>query len=267
MHRSVRSLSRGLAILAELSAGGPSSVQALARNTGLNRTTCYRLLETLEQEGYVITDPRNGHVSLTPGVRRLSEGLNARDLLSQAALQAMFGLMKTVKWPSDFAVFDAGSLVIRESTHAFSPFSIHRAMIGRRRSLLRTALGRSLLCAAEPALRRQMLEIAASSGNDDAPLARDRSYVARVMARTRKDGYGSSVDETDQGISAIALAVGSGGAVVGSLNLIFFSSSMTTAEAAQRYLAPLRTAVEEIEARWRDSTSRHAPAIPGPSAQ
>ena len=43
------------------------------------------------------------------------------------------------------------------------------------------------------------------------PLARDRAYVARVMARTRKDGYGSSVDETDHGISAIALAVGSGG--------------------------------------------------------
>lgn len=253
MHREVRSLSRGLAILAELSAGGTSSVQTLARKTGLNRTTCYRLLETLQREGYVIADEYSGRISLTPHIRRLSEGLHARDLYSQAALPAMFDLMTKIKWPSDFGVFDVGSLVIRESTHPFSPFSIHRAMIGRRRSLLRSSLGRALLTAAEPELRREMLEITASSNEEDAALAKDRSYVARIVAKTEEDGYGSSVDEVEGGISAIACAVGTGASVIGSLNLIFFSSAMPIQTAARRYLPELRATVLEIERRLQSS--------------
>ena len=49
MHRSVRSLSRGLALIRDLNVTGPSSAQQLAARTGLNRTTCYRLLQTLQQ--------------------------------------------------------------------------------------------------------------------------------------------------------------------------------------------------------------------------
>ena len=42
MHRNVRALSRGLALIGELNASGPSNVVQLAKKTGLNRTTCYR---------------------------------------------------------------------------------------------------------------------------------------------------------------------------------------------------------------------------------
>ena len=59
MHRNVRALSRGLALIAELNAAGPSNVVQLANRTGLNRTTCYRLLETLRDDGYVTFDEMN----------------------------------------------------------------------------------------------------------------------------------------------------------------------------------------------------------------
>ena len=41
-----------------------------------------------------------------------------------------------------------------------------------------------------------------------------------------------------------------GGPVLGSLNLIFFTSSMTPEVAAQRYLRSMKQAVNEIEKRW-----------------
>jgi IclR family mhp operon transcriptional activator len=66
MHRNVRALSRGLAVIGELNASGPSNVLQLARRTGLNRTTCYRLLDTLRQDGYVTLDETNALFSLTP---------------------------------------------------------------------------------------------------------------------------------------------------------------------------------------------------------
>ena len=149
-------------------------------------------------------DETSALFSLTPQVRRLSEGLSTQDLSRQAALPPMFGLLEQVSWPSDFAVFELGWMMIRESTHSFSPFSVHRSMVGMGRSLVRSALGRAVLTAATPAQRREMLEIAASLVPEDAALARDRRYVNRFVARTRSDGYASSVGETEQGISAIA---------------------------------------------------------------
>ena len=122
MHRNVSALSRGLALIGELNASGPSNVVQLAKKTGLNRTTCYRLLDTLREDGYVTFDETNALFGLTPQVRTLSEGVSSRDLSSQAALPAMFGLLDQVSWPSDFGVFELGSVLIRESTHPFSPF-------------------------------------------------------------------------------------------------------------------------------------------------
>ncbi|MFT4117316.1 IclR family transcriptional regulator C-terminal domain-containing protein [Bradyrhizobium sp.] len=250
MHRNVRSLSRGLTLIGELSAGGPSSVVQLAKRTGLNRTTCYRLLETLQADGYVTLDETNALFSLTPLVRTLSEGVSTRDLSSQAAVPAMFSLLNEVSWPSDFGVFELGAMLIRESTHPFSPFSVHRSMVGHRRSLLRSALGRAVLAASPPALRREMLEMTAALVEEDAAMARDRRYVADIISQTRKDGYASSVGGSETGISAIALPIQAGGPVLGSLNLIFFSSSMTPETAARRYLSSMKQAVKEIERRW-----------------
>lgn len=250
MHRSVRALSRGLALIAELNVSGPSTAQQLARRSRINRTTCYRLLQTLRQEGYVTFDGKSALFGLTSQVRQLSDGLSASDLSSQAALPAMFGLLEAVSWPSDFAVFELGRMMIRESTHSFSPFSVHRSMVGRSRSLVRSSLGRAVLTAAPPALRQEMLEIGASLAPEDAPLVRDRRYVQRFLARTRRDGYASSVGETEHGISAIAVPIEGNGPVLGSLNIVFFSSAMTPQAAAGRYLRHLKQAAREIERRW-----------------
>ncbi len=249
-HHPVRSLSRGLMLIRELNVTGPSSVRQLANKTGLNRTTCYRLLQTLQQDGFVTFDRGNALFALTAQIRMLSEGVSTSDLSSQAALPPMFALLEEISWPSDFAVFELGSMMIHESTHSFSPFSVHRSMVGRRRSLVRSALGRAALSAASPALRREMLEIAASFVSEDAAIAQDSGFIEHIVARTRRDGYASSVDQSEQGISGIALAIEGVRPVLGSLNIVFFSSAMTPDIAAERYLPSLKKAVAEIEARW-----------------
>lgn len=182
----------------------------------------------------------------TPQVRTLSEGVSSRDLSSQAALPAMFGLLDAVSWPSDFGIVELGSVLIRESTHPFSPFWVHRSMIGRRRSLDRSALGKAILAASTPALRREMLELTASFVEEDAGLAKDRRFMDEISLQTKEDGYASSVGGSEAGISAIALATHGDGPVLGSINLIFFSSSMTPDQAARKYLPSMKIAVEEI---------------------
>jgi IclR family transcriptional regulator, mhp operon transcriptional activator len=256
IHRSVRSLSRGLDLIRELNVSGPSSVQHLANATGLNRTTCYRLLQTLQQEGFVSFDEKDALFALTTRVRMLSEGVSTRDLSSQAALPPMFTLLKEISWPSDFAVFELGWTVILESTHSFSSFSVHRSMVGRRRSLVRSALGRAILTAASPALRREMLEVTASLVPEDAALAKDRSYIQRIVSQTKELGYASSVGQVEHGISGIALPIEGPPPVLGSLNIVFFSSAMTPEVAAKRYLRSLKKAVKDIERRWAGGSDK-----------
>ena len=94
------------------------------------------------------------------------------------------------------------------------------------------------------------MQMTASLVEDDAPLAKDRRFVENIVSKTKQDGYASSVDGSEQGISAIALPIQAGGPVLGSLNLIFFTSSMTPDVAAQRYLISMRQAVRDIERRW-----------------
>jgi IclR family mhp operon transcriptional activator len=95
-----------------------------------------------------------------------------------------------------------------------------------------------------------MLELTASLVEEDAELAKDRHFIDDILSQTKKDGYASSVGGSEAGISAIALAIPGGGPVLGSLNLIFFSSSMTPEIAAKKYLPSMKEAVKDIERRW-----------------
>jgi IclR family mhp operon transcriptional activator len=116
--------------------------------------------------------------------------------------------------------------------------------------LVRSALGKAILAASPAALRREMLDVTASLVDENAALAKDRRFINDILSQTKQDGYASSVGGSEAGISAIALAIPCGGPVLGSLNLIFFSSSMTPGAAATKYLPSMRAAVKEIELRW-----------------
>ena len=59
------------------------------------------------------------------------------------------------------------------------------------------------------------------------------------------------MDETEHGISAIAVPIAGIGPVLGSLNIVFFTSAMTPQVAARRYLRNMKQAAREIEKRWR----------------
>src|SRR5258708_37775591 len=144
----------------------------------------------------------------------------------------MFKLLREFSWPSDFAVLGRGSMYIHESTHSFSPFSIHRSMVGRWRSLVRSSLGIAALSIASPVQRHQMLEITASLAPEDAALARDRNYIRDLVARTREDGYASSVGQSEQGISAMAAPIHARAPLIGSVNIVSSILSVTSVTAA-----------------------------------
>jgi IclR family mhp operon transcriptional activator len=248
-YRHVRALDRGLALLVALNTSGRSDPAELARIADIDRTTAYRLLNTLERLGYVAKSPSDGRYVLTPSVRDLSEGLTETDRTARIVCEELFAMLSEVMWPSDFATFEGGWMVIRETTHRFSPYSVHRAMVGRKRPLLETAMGRAVLAGASAQHRDEMVNMALRHGTilDDPQLAWER--VERLLADYAERGYAWAIGGADRRISAIALPLQGSVSVIGSINVLFFSSAMTIEQAADKYLGPLSARASRIEER------------------
>lgn len=251
----VRALSRGIALLTELNRLGHARASALARVAGVDRTTAYRMLATLKHLGLVAQRDSDDEYVLDGNVRSLSDGYSHRDHLTRCVSLHLGTLFQQVLWPTDFATFEQNAMVIRETTHRFSPYSVHRAMIGRQRPLFASALGRAFLAGASPTQRDAVIEMAKSA--DPAPLGLTSpalldETVSSLIGDFAARGYAWSAGETESHISAIALPIrGPVFGIVGArgaINVLFFGSAMSVEQAADRFLAPLRACINRIEA-------------------
>ena len=93
----VKVLEKAIRLLKALADGSPyRGVRELARRTGVNRTTAYRILRTLERHGFVMWDPQNDQYSLGYGLWALSNQVQKDDLLKRAAAPILQMLLEKV---------------------------------------------------------------------------------------------------------------------------------------------------------------------------
>lgn len=247
-YKPVRALNRGLVILQELNRLGSGRPAELAKAAGIDRTTTYRLLATLAEAGLVRESSDRGDYMLTDRVRTLSEGFTQRDRMTQVVTPSLGALFQKVLWPTDFATFERGAMIIRETTHRFSPYSVHRAMIGQPRPLLNSALGRAALAGSTPVGRNTMIEIARGLiGDGDVSFRRFDEQIDHLLSDFAKRGFAFSVGGSDGRISAIGIPIATATGIAAAVNLVFFSSAMSVDQAAQRFLEPLRDCASIIE--------------------
>lgn len=247
----VEGLARGLAVLRALNAagGGIATPNELAAGTGLHRTTARRLLETLVADGFVRKSESDESYRLTLKVRELSEGFTDDEWISQVAAPVLGELLEKTVWPSDLTTLDGDSMIIRETTHRFSPLSFHRSMVRRRMPLLFTASGKAYLAYCPEDERRHLLELLRAGNDEQASFARREAVVARMLERVRQLGYATNEGDWKQEakIAAIALPVTNNANVLACLNVVFLKRAMSTEEAARRFLPAMRAAVARIE--------------------
>lgn len=254
VYTNVRGLARGLQVLRALNAmeGGRATSQQIADATGLHRTTVRRLLETLVEEGYVWRSSSDESFRLMLAVRGLSEGFTDAERIATVAPPIMGRLLQRVTWPSDLATPDGDAMIIRETTHRFSPLSFHRAMVGRRLPMLLTAAGRAYFAMCGEAEQEEVLELLRSGagGEQQQAMAKNDALVRALIRRVREDGYGSNYGDwsAQAKIGALAVPVRAGGSVRGSLNVIYLNRAISQKEAELKFLPELRQAAEQISA-------------------
>ncbi|MNZ79915.1 HTH-type transcriptional regulator KipR [compost metagenome] len=256
-YKTVRGLIRGLQIFRAMNfSHGPASISQLSQETGLHRATVRRLLETLQQEGYVKRHCSEDNLfQLTLKIRELCEGFHDEQWISSLASPVLCNLLQRVHWPTDLCTLDGDAMVVRESTHNISRLSFNTAMIGRRLPMLCTSVGRAYLSFCPDQEREAILDLLRSREDEEGVLARDATYIRRLVEHTRKAGYGENYAHwaSERRIAAIALPVRNGEKVMGCLSLVYVAKAMPIQDAAKRYLPILKDAVREIEECWRKS--------------
>jgi IclR family mhp operon transcriptional activator len=248
----VRSLARGLQILSEVSRSGGVQPGCLSARLGIPRPTVYRLLETMEQLGFVSRSASDSRFRVTAQVRALAAGYDTEHQLFEAAGPVINELSDELVWPIDISIYEEGAMLIQETTHSRSPLSIDRGMIGRRLPVLRTAPGRAYLAFCPEKERAEIINhLRKLEDPEDRPFL-DPQDLSSMIDATRAVGYGRRVGEAFiPKTSSIAVPIRIDGGVAACLAVIWITSALTIEEAVARFLDPLRLGADKIADRLK----------------
>jgi DNA-binding IclR family transcriptional regulator len=223
----VGALSAGLAILRHLGdSGSRAGVSRIARDLGLNPSTCFNLLRTLVHEGMVSFDPGTKTYALALGVVELAKG--ALEQASYArfmrphmeAVSARHGVTATL-WQR--AAADRMVLVDRSESDA--TMRVHM-QVGQRLPLYVAAFGRCM--AAHSGLSRQALrEVFRGLRWEQAP---PFEAWLRSVRQARDGGYAVDAGHFVRGATTVSSVVlDAAGAPIMALSAVGFAAQLGAA--------------------------------------
>ena len=209
---------RAVRLLKSFTPGRPTrGLAELSRESGLNRSTAYRLLTALESEGLLEREAegegwRLGGVVVTLG----ATALGATDLRAAAHVE-LTGLARSTRETASLEVRAADSVVVLEE--AMGPHVVGTTpSVGERWPIHATSTGKAILAhlpgpELDDLLGCTLPALTPRTITDPAALRRD-------LVRVRERGYAAAVEELEPGYVAVAAPVwGPGGRLVGALSV------------------------------------------------
>ncbi|PWC36010.1 DNA-binding transcriptional regulator [Azospirillum sp. TSO35-2] len=246
---AVRALTRGLSILRHVNAVGEARPGGIARALGIPRPTVYRLLQTLEEQGYVVMSPTSNQVRVTRLAASLGDGYAVTSRICQVAGPLFGEYAPRIVWPLDISVYENAAMVIQETTHGRSPLSIDRGMTGCRLPMLRTSAGRCYLGHCDARERDLILDhIRRLDDPEDVPFLDSRTLGGLLRDVAARGLAVRDAGEFRPQTASIAVPVMVSGTIAASLSVIWIRSAMTLDQALATLEAPLRQIAARISA-------------------
>ncbi|WP_020576933.1 IclR family transcriptional regulator [Actinopolymorpha alba] len=203
--RPVKSADRVLAILEWLAAqGGRQSLSEISRGLGIPVSSLHAILRTMERRGWLEADETGIRFGIGVEALRVGSSYARTDDVLVRAEPVLDWLSEETGETVHYGRLEGAHIVYlakRESRH---PLRIYSA-IGRRIPAHAAALGKAILAGHSDAEVRSILT---------APLLtltkRTRTSIealSKDLARTRRIGYATETEESDQGLGCVAVAV------------------------------------------------------------
>ena len=140
-------LLRGLSVIEALNRRPVSSVEQIADQTGLPKSTVVRVLHILASKSYAERLPQRRGYRLGERVLALSAGFRSSDIVVEVSRPLLTKFTAEHTWPVGLATLDVDAMRVRSGTLQESPFStsIDQARMSRRLPMLTSAVGRAYL--------------------------------------------------------------------------------------------------------------------------
>lgn len=243
---SVRALTRGLSVLRAANALNGASINQLAAYTGFSRGTTYRLVKTLEQEGYLQLDASSNIFLPTILTTGLASNFRLEEWASAVVMPILQKTTDRIKWPLGLSTLAGTSLVVRASTDRTSPLALRRYSLGHRVTLFNTAAGRVFLAFCPPDVRDMLIALRKREGVEAKHAELAGADLPRTLERVRRAGHAVSAYAVE-GERAIAVPVFVEGALFATLSLRYMQSVLSPDDARAEYLPLLHRVCEDLQ--------------------
>jgi DNA-binding IclR family transcriptional regulator len=202
LNQSVR---KAITLLRATAEERDANVSSLARAAGLPRATALRMIQTLEQEGFLLRNPGDDRVLLGPELLRLARNTDEQLLLREASRPIIGGLVANLRETVTLSVVAAdGDLDVVyqvDAPHQLRP----RSWLGQRFPLHASAGGKVLLASYDEARLERFLR---------EPLVRFTPSTITIaealrseLERIRELRYSYVIDELEEGLSAVGTGI------------------------------------------------------------
>jgi len=239
----IRSIARAFGLLHAMNEKQPATIAELQVATGLPKPTVFRILATLEQEGYVRNEGGLGRYRVTEKTRRLGAAYGEKSLLIDIGSPRVLAVTKHIKWPLALGTLDRDAIVVRYSTMPYSPLAVQATTLGHRLGLLESAMGQAYLAhcdASELAILRDILRASDPDGHQITD-----ELIESTVKQTRQRGYGLRLPRVSGASATVAVPIMDELRVLGVLSMTTFGNLMNEKLLAT-YLPILRDTAKDI---------------------
>ena len=242
----IDAVARALRVLEALGDTPGLGATALAERLGLTKSIVFRLLQTLELDGYVQRDEERAIYALGYRVALLGERVGREGALQQVARPVMDALRDATGENVNLVIREGTASVAiatREGLHSIRLF----AQPGRRGPLHAGGGSMVLLAYAEPSIRDRVL---------DGPLERfsphtmiDPARLREALLLIRSNGYNVALNDLDDGAFSIAAPIrNAAGEIIAAISVAGASVRLDEVRRAS-YIQQVQSAANEISDR------------------
>ncbi|WP_138732253.1 IclR family transcriptional regulator [Modestobacter excelsi] len=203
----VQSVDRALTILEILAAKGEAGVTEVAAELGVHKSTAFRLVAALESKDLVEQLADRGKYRLGFGIVRLAGAATAQLDLAQEGRRTCEELAADLGETVNIAILDGERAVNVSQARGPAALSSHN-WVGRATPLHATSSGKVLLAFAPDPVRK--VALSHDLQRFTAVTITDPDVLQRELDVTAEQGWASTVEEYEVGLSALAAPVRDG---------------------------------------------------------
>ena len=217
----IKSLEKGLNVICLLSQhDSPLKLEELVRISGLRKTSCFRILQTLTRAGFALRDKDTGGYFVGPKI--ISMGLTALEKrgIRELALPFMKEIRQKTGATVNLAILDGSDVIFIErlqSAHIVEG----NLRVGSRLSIHLSSMGKAMLAHLPETEANAVLQQIRFERKTEKTLASVRA-LKKEMEEIRAAGFAVNNEELAAGLFAIAVTLlNRAGAAVACLNISF----------------------------------------------